>query len=105
MGELASAVDRFALQNVDRHPFGRLDGGHCAIAVRLDLDSCEWPLTWSRNVSEAIRGIENSTVSRADYQFLHWIIVNGHALMGAGSFAGDELPVGQVNQQAADAIG
>lgn len=73
--------------------------------VGLNLDGGDRPLPWSRDMGEAVCEIEHRTVCRADDQLLHRIIVDRYPLMGAGSFAGNEVPVSQANEQAADAIG
>ena len=56
-------------------------------------------------MSEAIGGVEDSAVRRADDLLLARIVVDGYALMGAGTLAGDKAAVGEANEQAALAIG
>ncbi|SRR6266567_3811162 len=52
-------------------------------------------------MAEAIERVENRAVRRAEKLLAAAIIIDRHSRVGAGSFAGDEIAVAQVNEQAA----
>lgn len=56
-------------------------------------------------MGEAVGGVEDRAMRRADDLLLARIVINGDTLVGAGALAGDEIAVRKANEQAALTIG
>ena len=71
-----------------------------SVSVDVDGDTRERTIAGTRNMVEAIAGIVNRAMSRADDQFALRIVVHRDPLVPTGALAGNEVAVGETNEQA-----
>jgi len=82
----------------------KLGRSYRPIPIHLDADFGERAAARSRNMAKAVLRIEDSAVRGADEHFAGRIVVDRDALVCAGSLAGYEVPIRQVDEQARGSV-
>lgn len=82
----------------------KLGRSYSPIPVHLDADFGERAAARSRNVAEAVLRIKDGAVRGTDEHFAGRIVVDRDALVCAGSLAGHEVSICQVDEQARSSV-